>query len=364
MTVSTLDEGAGDIDGTAFHARLERKAIELQIRASREQVRGTLRTLKENQDEAFELLRLALNEPRFDASAVERMRAQTMARAAAAEHQSQLISSLDWWASAFPNHPYGRPTSGTLESVPRITADDMRAFSRRVLARDNLKLGVVGDVDPETAGRLIDLAFGKLPAKAQLKPIPEIKLQGSGGRTVVDLNVPQAVLTFGGVGIARNDPDFMAAYHRQSHPGRRIVLVAALSRGARGPRPGVWRQHQPVVARRRRRPDRRHRHPRRRDRGNARRGGGRIPPDGDRGSDDEELAKAKAYLKGSFALNLDTSSKIAAQLVQMQVDNLGIDYIERRSAMIDAVTPQMAAGWRSACWTAASWSPWSAGPRA
>jgi zinc protease len=52
----------------------------------------------------------------------------------------------------------------------------------------------------------------------------------------------------------------------------------------------------------------------------------------------EELAKAKSYLKGAYALTLDTSSKIAAQLVQIQTDNLGIDYIERRGAMIDAVT--------------------------
>ena len=52
----------------------------------------------------------------------------------------------------------------------------------------------------------------------------------------------------------------------------------------------------------------------------------------------EELDKAKSYIKGSYALTLDTSSKIAAQLVQIQTDNLGIDYIQRRSAMIDAVT--------------------------
>ena len=56
------------------------------------------------------------------------------------------------------------------------------------------------------------------------------------------------------------------------------------------------------------------------------------------GPTEDELAKAKTYLKGSFALNLDTSTKIASQLVQMQIDNLGIDYIERRSALIDAVT--------------------------
>ena len=56
------------------------------------------------------------------------------------------------------------------------------------------------------------------------------------------------------------------------------------------------------------------------------------------GPTEEELAKAKTYLKGSFALGLDTSNRIAGQLVQMQLDNLGMDYIERRSGLIDAVT--------------------------
>ena len=58
----------------------------------------------------------------------------------------------------------------------------------------------------------------------------------------------------------------------------------------------------------------------------------------DEGPTAEELAKAKAYLNGSFALNLDTSSKIAALLVQLQLDGLGIDYFTRRDEMINAVT--------------------------
>ncbi len=58
----------------------------------------------------------------------------------------------------------------------------------------------------------------------------------------------------------------------------------------------------------------------------------------DDGPTADELAAAKSYLKGAYALSLDTSSKIAAQLTQIQLDNLGIDYVQRRSAMIDAVT--------------------------
>ena len=52
----------------------------------------------------------------------------------------------------------------------------------------------------------------------------------------------------------------------------------------------------------------------------------------------EEMAAAKAFLKGTYALSLDTSAKIAAQLTQIQLDRLGFDYIQRRGALIDAVT--------------------------
>ncbi|MBX9777394.1 MAG: insulinase family protein [Xanthobacteraceae bacterium] len=338
MTVSTLDEGAGDLDGTAFHGRMERKAIELQIRASREYVRGTLRTLKENQDEAFDLLRMALNEPRFDSAAVERIRSQSLVSLQRQSTNPNSIASRNWWASAFPNHPYGRPVSGTIESVTRVTPDDMRDYARRVLARDNLKIGVVGDIDPETAGKLIDRTFGKLPAKAQLKPVPDIKIQGLGGRTLVDLNVPQAVVTFGGPGIARNDRDFMAAYivnhilgggSFSSRLYREVREVRGLAYGVNTSL--MWLEHAAVLIG-----------------GTATRADAtgesidvieaefrRMAADG---PTQDEFEKAKTYLKGSFALNLDTSTKIASQLVQMQIDNLGIDYIDRRSGIIDAVT--------------------------
>jgi zinc protease len=52
----------------------------------------------------------------------------------------------------------------------------------------------------------------------------------------------------------------------------------------------------------------------------------------------EELTKAKAFLEGSFALSLDTSVKIASMLLRIQIDKLGIDYIDKRNSLIEAVT--------------------------
>ena len=56
------------------------------------------------------------------------------------------------------------------------------------------------------------------------------------------------------------------------------------------------------------------------------------------GPTEDELAKAKSFLTGSFALRFDTSTKIAQQLVQIQLDELGIDYIDKRNSLVDAVT--------------------------
>ena len=65
---------------------------------------------------------------------------------------------------------------------------------------------------------------------------------------------------------------------------------------------------------------------------------GEIRAMGADGPTDDELDKAKKYLTGSYALRFDTSTKIANQLVQLQVEGFGTEYLDQRNAMIDAVT--------------------------
>ena len=338
MATSLLDEGAGPYDAAAFQNRLERKAIELNFRAGRDFLRGTLRTLKDNRDEAFDYLRLALVEPRFDSTAVERTRAQIVSRLQRDTVSPNDMASRNWWATAFPGHPYGLPVNGTLESLPTITVDDLKSYTRRVLARDTLKVAIVGDIDAETAATLLDRTFGPLPAKAELEPVATVVPQGLGRRVVIQLDVPQAVVNFGGPGIARSDPDFMAAYivnhilgggSFSSRLYREVREKRGLAYGVSDSL--VWLNHTALLLG-----------------STATRADAtghtieiieqEIRRLADEGPTEEELSKAKTYLKGSFALGLDTSNRIASQLVQMQLDNLGIDYIERRPALIDAVT--------------------------
>ncbi len=184
LMASLLDEGAGDLDARAFQDRMAEKAIELRFDASRDSVGGSLRTLSENIGPAFELMRLAVTAPRFDDEAVERIRQGQLAGLRRRLNDPSTLASLGWSARAFPNHPYGRPVAGTLESVPTISRDDLSGFGTRTLARDNLKIAVVGDIDAATLAPALDAMFGALPAKAQLTPVPNIVPQGL-GTTVV-----------------------------------------------------------------------------------------------------------------------------------------------------------------------------------
>jgi zinc protease len=338
LAADLLDEGAGDLDSKTFHERMENHAIELSFSVARDYFHGSLRTLNEHRDEAFDLLRLSLTAPRFDTEAVERVRSQVMSALQRDTTSPNNLASRRWWATAFPGHPYGRQRQGTLESVPRITAGDMRDYVRRTFARNELTISIVGDIDAKTAGVLIDRAFAGLPAKNDLKPVANASPRGLGQRIVINLDVPQAVVNFGGQGLARNDPDFMAGYIVNHILGggsfsSRLYKEVREKRGlAYGVSDSlVWFKRAAVVL------------------GNtatrADRTGealGIVESETKRmaenGPTAAELAEAKSYLKGSYALSLDSSGKIAAQLTQIQIDNLGIDYIQRRGALIDAVT--------------------------
>jgi len=337
MVASLIDEGSGDLDSKTFHERLDRRAIELGFSANRDYFRGSLRMLKDNKDEAFGLLHLALTSPHFDAEDVERIRAQILSGLRRETTSPTSLASRKFLEMAFGDHPYGRSSSGRLGSVPAIDVADMKDYFGRVIAKDSLRIAVVGDVDAETLGKLLDKTFADLPAKARLTPVADIQAVKPPQRAFIPLDVPQTVVTFGGPGIPRHDPDFMAAYVVNHILGggssSRLYQEVREKRGLAYSvyESLLWMEHSALFI------------------GNtgtrADRAGEtvdaiekeirRIAEDG---PTQKELDEAKSYLKGSQMLALDTSSKLASALLQYQLDKLPIDYIERRNALVDAVT--------------------------
>jgi zinc protease len=340
LVAGLLDEGAGDLDAAAFHERLEERAISLSFGVNRDNLRGSIRTLSENRDQAFELLRLALTAPRFDGQELERIRAAMLAQLRRRTTNPSDIAADNWFARAFPGHPYGRPSQGTLESLPTIAVDDLRTYVRRVLARSNLKIAAVGDIDAAQIALLVDRTFGSLPSRNDPQPVADMEPRGLGTTETIEVKVPQTVITFGGIGLKRADPDFIPAFvfnHILGGGGFESRLFREV-REKRGLAYSVYTylapfEHTGLFL-------------------------GGVSTRNDRvaetleiivaeikrmaaeGPTADELEKAKRFLIGSYPLRFDTSGKITANLLDIQIENLGIDYIDKRNALIEAVTSE------------------------
>ncbi|MEM7192724.1 MAG: pitrilysin family protein, partial [Pseudomonadota bacterium] len=212
FVTSMMDEGAGDLDATAFQERAQSLAMRLNFDASRDVMLGTLQTLTANKDEVFELARMAMAEPRFDESAMARVKAQILAGLKYDENDPATVAALAWDQLAFDGHPYSRPVKGTQASINAMSADDLHDYVRRNFARDKLVISVVGDITPEELGTALDTLFGALPEKSDLREVAEANPPLGPERQVIEMDVPQSYAQFGFRGIARHDPDFIPAY--------------------------------------------------------------------------------------------------------------------------------------------------------
>jgi zinc protease len=338
MTSALLDEGAGDLDSQAFQGRLDDLAIRLGFDADLDNFGGSFETLTRHRNVAFELMRLALTQPRFDPEAIARIRGQLEAHLRSQQEDPDWVANRRLWATLFPNHPYGHPVEGTLDSLPRIDREDIRRFATERLARDRLVLAVVGDITPAELAELLRTTFGVLPAKAAPADVAGAPVNLDGGVHIIDMDVPQSAVAFAQGGLKREDPRFYSLTVLNQILGGG-GLTSRLFDAVREKRGLVYSvqtglvplDHSALIL------------------GSAGTANERVA-DTIRVIRDQwrsiaadgvgaaELADSKTYLTGSFPLRLSGSGRIAALLVSVQLDNLGIDYLDRRNALIEAVT--------------------------
>ncbi|MEM7224414.1 MAG: pitrilysin family protein [Pseudomonadota bacterium] len=338
MVSALLDEGAGEIDSQAFQEKLANNSIQLSFSASQDTFEGSLRTLTENRDLAFELLRLAVSEPRFDPEPVDRIRSQLLAILRDREEDPNTIAGRELIGLFYPDHPYGRARDGTPETVAGLTQDDLKGFVAKRFSRGNIKVGVVGDITPEELGRLLDVALLGLPEKAAPSEIAEVRPQNLGEVLVIEKPIPQSVVIFGHEGIKREDPDFYAAYvlNHILGGGSFSSRLYQEVREQRGLAYSVYSFLRPM------------------DYSALYLGGvatanPRVGESLDiirkewarmaeEGPSEEELNAAKVFLTGSYPLRQRSSGRIAGMLLGIQLGELGIDYINQRNDFIDTVS--------------------------
>ena len=322
FVTAMLDEGAGDLTSRQFQEGMEDISMRMSYEEAKDAFYGNFETLTANRPEAIKLLELALNKPRFDADAVERIRQQLIAVLVYAARDPDKVAQEKWYAAAFAGHPYARPSNGTEQTVAKISREDLEGYRKRVFAKDTLKVVAVGDIDAAQLGALLDEVFGDLPAKADLTPVAKTDPVTGGRQEVVDMNVPQSVAVFGLGAMARKDPDFIPAFVLNQILGGGGFASKLMEevREKRGLAYSVYTyvypyQHASIFS-----------------------GGVATRNEAMGQSLDlirEELKKMAD--NGPSQEDLD-NAKIATQLLGLRMDGFGPEYVDNRNAMIAAVT--------------------------
>ncbi len=338
LMATLFDEGAGPFDSKAFQARTEEFGVSLGYSWGRDQFSGGLRVVKDDSAEGFELMRLSLTQLQFDPDAINRMRGSLKARIASAQNDADTKASDALRESLFAGHPYARRGQGTEQSLDAITRDDLVGQFRRLFAKDNLTVAVVGAISPEETARMLDLVFGQLPDKADLREVGPAQMQFGKRIDVEDIGT-QTAIAMALPGPRRDEPSFFAAYLMNHILGggsfsSRLYDEIREKRGLAysvGSSLATLDHAAYITASSGTRSDRAEE-----TLALMRAEIARMAAEGPTAA---ELEAAKKFVIGSYPINnLDTSAKIARVLISMQTEKLGLDYLSRRADLINAVT--------------------------
>lgn len=337
LMTALIEEGTGDLDSAGFARARESLAASYSFSADIDSIGVSARFLTENRDQAVDLLRRALTEPRFDQDAIDRVRGQVLAGLRQDAKNPGTLASRELRAMAFGDHPYATPGDGTIDSVTALTRDDIVAAHQATIARDRIYVAAAGDISAAELGPLLDTLLGGLPATGA-PLIERAPMNLTGGITVEDFPGPQATVIFGHQGIKRDDPDFFAAsiLNEILGGGRFSARLMTEVRDRRGLTYGIgsyllgYDQAELLM-------------------GQFSSANGTVGQAIDvirdewrkiatEGVTEEEVQKTKTYLTGNYPLRFDGNGPIAAMLVSMQMIGLAPDYPTTRNDKINAVT--------------------------
>ena len=337
LMMALLEEGSGDLDARAFQEARESLAASFGFNTGDDSVVVSAVFLSENREEAVTLLREALVNPRFDESAIERVRAQVISGIRSDANNPNRIAGATLNALAYGDHPYASSLDGTEESVEELMQADLFDAHRNALHTARIHVGAAGDISATDLGLLIDDLLGGLPDVAPVLA-RHVAFGLGGGTTVVPYDTPQSVALFGHAGIERDDDDFFAAFILNEVLGGNGLESRLMHevREKRGLTYGVSTFLVPKDL--------------------SETYLGQVASANDRiadaiavirdewalmaseGLSQEELDAAKTYLTGAYPLRFDGNADIAGILAGMQSVGLPTDYVANRNDFINAVS--------------------------
>lgn len=332
-----MNEGAGDMDAQSYATALETLAGGISFNARADSMSLSITALSENREQVIDLALLALFDVTFPEDAIERGRADILSSIQSDQQNPRNLAARRYNELGFAGHPYASGSNGTVESIEAMTRDDLIAAHRAVFTSEQTYISASGDLSAEELGAIVDQIYSRLPAASVALPDYR-QFDAEPGVTVIEHPNPQSVIQFGHAGMNRDDDDFMTAYvmNELFGGGRFGTRLMEEIREKRGLTYGIYSGLYSGAF------------------GDSFTGSFSTPNES-AGEAIElvreqfrwlagaqitqaELDRAKTYLTGAYPLRFDDNASIARILAGMQFNRFGIDYVNIRNDLVNAVT--------------------------
>ena len=338
LTAELLTRGTARRSGPELDRAIEFVGGSLEAGAGSDGAAVTLSVLKKDLALGLDLLAEVLRQPTFPADELARKVTDIQGALRRSEQEPETVAARELGRMIFPGHPYGRPASGTIESVGKLTREQVTAFYQRHYRPDGANIVVVGDVTVgEIRRELLQRLAGWTAPPAPVAAVPKPPLGAGAEERKIVRDLTQTTVLLGRPAIKQDDPDYfplaVATYILGGGSASRLYTRVREDRGLAY---SVYSSLLPArygasyLVSLQTRTDGVGEAVRLTREEMARLGREPVAP--------RELTLAKSYLIGSFPLRLDTSGKLARFLGAVEESGLGLDYPERYKERIGRVT--------------------------
>jgi zinc protease len=174
----------------------------------------TLRTLSSvaERDKALDIMARVLQHPVFPEMVLAREKVRLIAALKEAETKPESIAEKAFQKAVFGNHPYGLRSSGEIESVEKITVQDLKDFYLMHYQAGSAVVAIMGDATRAQAESFAQQLTAQLPSSAAPAALPKVTMKIAASEHRIPHPASQSHILIGSPGMARSDPDFFPLY--------------------------------------------------------------------------------------------------------------------------------------------------------
>ncbi|MBX9977262.1 MAG: insulinase family protein [Alphaproteobacteria bacterium] len=337
ILASMVDEGAGPYDAQAFKKFLLENNIELFVNVDKDTFIIGFSVPKTGVKMAFDALRMILTQITFPEKEIDKIkRHKHISYIQAIDNEGQK-GGEKLNEVIFGDHPYATTTKEHLDDLAGITTEDMQAYMRMHLTKDRMIGSACGSITKEELKILVDATFKDIPPKATAQSVHDASLHHLGSTSNVPLDIPQSLILFAHPGFKRDDPDYFAfdlalEIFGSGDFGSRLMQRVREDKGlvyGIGATKVIDRHAQLILGHASTRTQ------------SVSKVIDLIRSEWkkfiDLGVTQDELDRAKQRMIGVFPLRIADTKNITAALLSIQYHKLGIDYLSKRTAAIQAI---------------------------